>query len=138
MPDLDEMTVDQLEAEQERLAKLAEVRRQKAEMEDAERELEKARAAYGSPAGSSGGSMTAPPTRLQEARQRVLDRLERGDGLQDGRGKQDAAQYIAMRISEAAHKVATEGSSYTSNSKTPRYGQGSHPGYEEARRRGGR
>ena len=79
-----------------------------------------ARAQYGDPVGAGGGTPTRPQPRggsFEAAQALVLDRLQKGDGLQDSAGKLAQSQWQAGRIREA-FEAAIYRPSYRSFSRT--------------------
>lgn len=64
---------------------------------------EAAQRAYAAPAAGGAGSPPGPAKDDAEAvKDRVLKRLQRGEGLQDSQGKLDLSRFLAVRIAEGA------------------------------------
>ena len=60
-----------------------------------------AQAAYGRPAAGGAAEPVDTTSEDEALKQRVLGRLQRGDGLQDSQGKMDATRFGSIRIREA-------------------------------------
>ena len=108
--DITGRTVEEIEAKAKRMhEKLEQMvgQRTAAQQADQAQELatiEGARAAYGQPAAAGGGAATPTSPQLtarEEAIARVHARLQNGEGLQGGRGKQDVNIMSTERLRQA-------------------------------------
>lgn len=75
---------------------------------------------YGQPVGAGGGTPSRPALEDNEAlKERVLKRLQRGEGLQDSQGKMDSVRYQNLRLAEGIEASITNPSYRSFSRKSP-------------------